>query len=353
MIRTDSNLQPGERVVLFPSYGRYMEDERSWRLHIRGAVFDPREIRLRKRVMLRLLRRLLSAEQHQFESEIFRERIEAFVAATARGRRVVVRIGERHFPLSEGSHRCGRFGATLRISDAEMDRLRADNWVDRDQLSIVVKGPSDRCPDSLGRVHLLRNQGWSVVSDIDDTIKHTNVMSKRELLANTFLREFRVIDGMADVYQQLAECGAQFHYVSSSPWQLYVPLAELCEAAGFPSGTFHLRSFRLRDHVMRRVTLHRGGKAVEIRHLVESFPRRRFLLVGDSGERDPEIYGRLARRYPDQIAGVLIRQIDEKPFAGARTRKVVARLPGQTVRTFDNPSDLSAICDELLAVAGR
>jgi phosphatidate phosphatase APP1 len=59
----------------------------------------------------------------------------------------------------------------------------------------------------------------------------------------------------------------------------------------------------------RLLLLRRSGKLGVIRGILQMYPRRRFLLVGDSGEHDPETYGSLARRHAGQIAGVFIRQL--------------------------------------------
>jgi phosphatidate phosphatase APP1 len=50
-------------------------------------------------------------------------------------------------------------------------------------------------------------------------------------------------------------------------------------------------------------------KARTIEALFERFPARCFVLVGDSGENDPEIYGQLARRHPKQVRRVFIRNV--------------------------------------------
>ena len=41
-----------------------------------------------------------------------------------------------------------------------------------------------------------------------------------QILSNTLLKEFQVVEGMQDLYQEWEKQGAAFHYVSSSPWQL-------------------------------------------------------------------------------------------------------------------------------------
>src|SRR5439155_2309238 len=131
--------------------------------------------------------------------------------------------------------------------------------------------------------------------------------------------------------------GAAFHYVSSSPWQLYEHLVAHLAEEGFPTGSFHLRSFRLRDHLLRRILmLRRSGKAGVIRSLLKMFPQRQFLLVGDSGERDPEIYGAMARRYPRQVAGILIRQLSGERGVRRRYARAFRRVDPKRLTLFED-----------------
>jgi phosphatidate phosphatase APP1 len=172
-----------------------------------------------------------------------------------------------------------------------------------------------------GAVLLVEPEGVSVISDIDDTLKHTGVGCRRTLLANTFLRPFESIPGMAERFRRWAAAGAVFHYVSASPWQLYEHLARHLAEEGFPPGSFHLRAFRLRDHLLRRLWLvRRSGKWRMLCQLLAMFPRRQFVLVGDSGERDPELYGALARRFPQQVISIWIRQLERLPDLRRYTR---------------------------------
>ncbi len=96
---------------------------------------------------------------------------------------------------------------------------------------------------SEGLVQLLESEGESVISDIDDTIKITEIPAGTEVvLRNTFLRDFAEVPEMAQIYRALLPKKA-FHYVSGGPWQLYGPLAEfLISKVGFPIGSFHLRA---------------------------------------------------------------------------------------------------------------
>jgi hypothetical protein len=178
-----------------------------------------------------------------------------------------------------------------------------------------------------GRIRFLEPEGLSVISDIDDTIKISHVPAgKRAVLRNTFLKLFQPAEGMRERYLGFVdEAGASadtcFHYVSGSPWQLYGPLSRfLFEQEHFPLGTVHMKNLRknlldrgaLRDIMAFAV----GGdlatldqKVRQITNLMIHLPRRKFILVGDSGERDPEVYRAIRKLFPDQVIKVYIRDV--------------------------------------------
>jgi len=163
--------------------------------------------------------------------------------------------------------------------------------------------------------------GVSIVSDIDDTVKLTNVPNRDDMIRNTFMRDFQAVPGMSKLYQGWAEQGAAFHYVSSSPWQLAPEIAQLFALSGLPGGSFHLRHFDIRNQQFFKYIFTSSVKAKPraIKRLLTTFPQRKFVLVGDSGEKDPEIYARLMREHPSQIAHVLIREVpgDLRATSGA------------------------------------
>ena len=76
------------------------------------------------------------------------------------------------------------------------------------------------------------------------------------------------------------------------------------------------------------------------------FPHREFILVGDSGERDPETYGQVARAFPGQIRRILIRQVEGRSLSEDRIKKAFRQLSPDTWATFREPQELSqlAIC---------
>ena len=76
---------------------------------------------------------------------------------------------------------------------------------------------------------------------------------------------------------------------------------------------------------------------------MERFPDRKFVLVGDSGERDPEIYGELARKYPNKIVSILIRKTTSEPADAGRYHEAFRDLPPEHWRVFSNPSEISEL----------
>ena len=335
-----TNLESQETVVFYPTFG-VRELGGDWRIPISGTVYEPGYVGLTKRIWLRLLQRLMRAQPGELQSALFQERIQGFVAATEPGKRVAVQVGARVRPLQKKSTRLGYFTGSVRISDQEVRELELDGACSDGWLNFRVASPHDEHQQFIGRAQLLSPTGISVISDIDDTIKHTEVTCRMSLLRNTFLREFLPISGMADVYQTWAARGAAFHYVSSSPWQLYAPLAELCTTGGFPQGSFHLRAFRLRDHMLRRLFLvRRPIKGFMIKSLVATFPQRKFVLIGDSGEKDPEIYGAIARRFPNQITSIMIRELAQRPLDTRRAKKAFRHVSPRVWSIFQHPEQL-------------
>lgn len=168
------------------------------------------------------------------------------------------------------------------------------------------------------RVRLIEPCGLSLISDIDDTIKVTNIPAGHQVvLENTFYRPFVAAPGMAERYRGLGDETA-FHYVSGAPWQLYRPLAQFITAAGFPQGSFHMKNVRknlLTPGSWQDLASLAGGSATteqkltQISDIISDFPQRRFILVGDSGERDPEVYREIRDRFPRQIQAVWIRDL--------------------------------------------
>ncbi|KAJ2627176.1 hypothetical protein IW137_005721, partial [Coemansia sp. RSA 1287] len=180
--------------------------------------------------------------------------------------------------------------------------------------------PGARGVRAVGVAHLVEPRGISVVSDIDDTIKASNITAeKRILLETVFARPLQAVPGMSALYSDWYSRGAEFHYVSNSPWQLYPSLDSFFHMNKFPPGSAHLRSFDPGDLLsIKNYTGTPQMKRDTIEHLFKTFPERKFVLVGDCGEHDLETYADLARRFPARVVRIYIRDL----FAPLRVEAV-------------------------------
>lgn len=171
-------------------------------------------------------------------------------------------------------------------------------------------GPGELLHRFRGQALVVPAQGVSVISDIDDTIKRTQVRDRREMLLNTFARRFEAAPRMAAYYRALAQApDTRFHYLSASPIQLYPALADFVRGNDFPAGSMHLRESTTWRTLIPGAEDSRAHKLGVIDRLFTEFPQRRFVLVGDSGEADPEIYAQVFRANPQRIDSIVIRDV--------------------------------------------
>ncbi len=146
---------------------------------------------------------------------------------------------------------------------------------------------------------------------------------------------------MAEKYREWSDNDVSFHFVSSSPWQLYSPLTEFLDRDNFPWATLSLKAVRFRDETL--FDLFKKGtetKPAVIEKILATYPDRTFVLVGDSGEQDPEVYADLLRKFPDQVQEVLIRNVTQETADNERFAKVFDNIDEDRWQLFDDPRDL-------------
>jgi Uncharacterized conserved protein (DUF2183) len=321
-------LRTGDQVTVFPTLVYRMPDG-TLRLRIEAWVFE----RERNTKRTRLLAHALGLDLDELSAadrERFKQRAGLFGADAQPGRNLSVQLQNGTALALPASDTQGRIRATIALRES----LRVGQWIDWSLVSGARRVP--------GRAQWIGDEGLSVVSDIDDTIKHTLVRQRREMLLNTFAREFTAVPGMAAWYQRIAagEGGVAFHYLSGAPLQLMPPLADFLRSASFPEGSVHLRAFSFNPSALLDADATSRHKQAEIDQLLADHPRRRFVLVGDSGERDPETYGAVVRQHPSRIAAVLIRDVTGESADAERYRVAFDGVAPERWRVFTDPSAL-------------
>jgi phosphatidate phosphatase APP1 len=163
-----------------------------------------------------------------------------------------------------------------------------------------------------------RNSQFGIISDVDDTIlisKATKFIKKLRLLLLKNAHTRLPFEGVAALYHALqkGKTGNYFNpifYVSSSSWKLYDLLIEFCEVRGIPKGPFFLRTSRL-DQFKFISSIHLDHKLQQIERIMAMYPDLKFILIGDSGQKDPEIYLQVAKDFPGRVEAVFIRDISK------------------------------------------
>jgi phosphatidate phosphatase APP1 len=120
-------------------------------------------------------------------------------------------------------------------------------------------------------------------------------------------------------------------------------LTEFLQQEKFPAGSLHLRPIKLKDELFKEGSSSQDHKQKKIRELLKQFPKRRFILIGDSGEADPEIYAAVAKDYPDRIQTILIRDVTGETAEAPRYQKTFKSIPTDKWRIFITPEEIDKV----------
>ena len=347
-------LREDDHVIFYNTYG--YSDGDTWVVPMRIYVYEYRPGTLN--LITRFVRRIrdLNDEQAYF----FRERARDFIVDSESRETVLFMFDDdpeqEIFGITDDegnyvrSSLNGIIEGDFRIPKERIDQIVAHQQ--RDDGWLTIRAVSDGHTGS-GKIKLLPEEGLSVISDVDDTIKITEIPAGAQIVVrNTFYKEFSPATEIAELYETYDD--AFFHYVSGSPWQLYRPLAEFAfsDEAGFPTGTFHMKSVTknflslstwrdLRELVLNEDYTY-DQKIEQISDIFDHFPNRRFILSGDSGERDPEVFNRIRELYPDQVEKIYIRDVvndrELRPerLEGMTIIPAPTVFPGQTQFEWEN-----------------
>lgn len=154
----------------------------------------------------------------------------------------------------------------------------------------------------------------AVVSDLDDTVIESGITRGLEVLRLTLLTEVTErtpLPGAAELYRALsvprAGGSVPVFYLSTSPWNLYEVLTRFLVLRGFPAGPLLLTDWGpSRTNLFRVPT--EEHKLTLIRALLTDNPALQVVLIGDTGQLDPEIYATIAQEAPDRVRAVYVRR---------------------------------------------
>ena len=301
-----------EDVTLLDSNAYYDANEDNWKLNIKGWIYE-KDLLTREAKYLAFVA-LLAATTGPIEQEppFLRERAYPFLVDNKGYERIVVLINGKKYKMHASTGN-GIFTGVITLSNKDVAALKnANNYINYK----LATSYWDRRLFS-GKVKVVEPSGMMIISDIDDTIKVSEVyLGTTELIRNTFLKEVEIANGMQTLYTKLYDenINTTFHYVSGSPLQLYDFLHNLVVDNGFKEGSLHLKNLRLNplsaelyDFIDPDSTY--VHKLATISNMMEKNPNKIFILIGDTGEKDPDVYGKLLELYPTQIKAIYLRNV--------------------------------------------
>ena len=343
-----SPLKSDEDVWFFPTSANFSAgentEENSWNIPIHHWVFEKEEKSLTRKITQKLLSEVIESigvTEEEADSPIFHQRLMWFLVDNERGKQIEICFNK---PFVTNATKNGTKKKPIKLAITNPNghatthvkfegAAKAGDWV-----TYSVIDPTKPHRKFTGKTQLIPEEGLSVISDVDDTIKISEVLDKKVLIKNTFVKPYKTTEGFPEYYKALAKQGAYFHYVSASPWQLQPSLKPFMDAH-YPKGTIALRNFRLKDSsLLDFLKSSAEYKIDQIKSIIERYPKHHFILIGDSGEHDPDVYAKIYQLFPKNIKAIQIRAVKGSDLTDQRFEKVFSAVPKTLWQVFDKPS---------------
>lgn len=197
---------------------------------------------------------------------------------------------------------------------------------------------------------------FGVISDLDDTVIKAHATQLLKMARTVFMGSARTrmpFPGVAAFYRALEEGTAvtttdrpewshnALFYLSSSPWNLYDLIVDLFRLQNIPLAPIFLREWGLAPDKLP--IGHRDHKLTVIRQLFDFYPNLPFLLIGDCGQEDPEIYHQIVHDYPDRILAVYIRSVSRNDRRRQSVQQLAAEVEaaGSTLILTDSTLEMA------------
>jgi phosphatidate phosphatase APP1 len=327
-----STLKRDENIMFFPTAANRSVDG-NWNVPVHHWVFEKEQGNLSRKFTTKIISELfegMGVSEKQAHSALFKQRLMWFLVDNHRKKQINILLANKpqKLALTVAS------GHAISYLKLPLSTAKPSQW-----LTYKAIVPARHKRGYAGAVQFIPRQGLTVISDIDDTIKVSEVLDKKALIKNTFVEPYRATQGFPEYYKRLKNQGAYFHYVSASPWQLYPSLKPFLDEY-YPKGTVSLRNFRIKDSsLIKFLQSSFNYKVRQIKRIIRRYPGHQFILIGDSGEHDPEVYAKIYQMFPKNIKAIQIRAVAGSDLSAKRFQNTFARLPKSLWSVFTTPGE--------------
>jgi len=248
----------------------------------------------------------------------------SFVHTKVAGARLLAQFGDAQTEVSTDGE--GYFSVELELPAA----VAGEPWQEVRFRLLEAPGYAGAMVTAQGRVlvHPLTSR-FAVISDVDDTVLASNVTSKFRMMLTVLLSNAHTrmpFAGVGAFYRALEKgLGDErnpIFYVSNGPWNLHDLLVDFFRLNEIPLGPINLRDWGAHLVLARSPT--GTHKRTQIARIMAFFPRIPVVLIGDSGEHDPEIFTSIAREFPGRVDTIYIRSVHVDDARGAAMSRLAA-----------------------------
>ncbi|WP_420386947.1 App1 family protein [Roseivirga sp.] len=251
--------------------------------------------------------------------------IKMFLVKTVRKARVQLQIGEEYYEVKTNEGGFFEFSIENHQLDAGWHEVTIQ------LMDSVVEGQEK--VELKSEVLIINDQSPVYISDIDDTFLVSHVTQKPLKLYTLLTKNAKTrkpVKGAVDFYQALHTGAYPFFYVSSSEWNLYEFLVQFIELNELPKGVLQLKDLKtgLLDFFKSGYGSH-NHKLEKIKRIIELFPEKQFILLGDNGQHDPNIYLDIANEFPGNIRAIYIRGVKKRHWTS--TEVTLSRIEDSNI----------------------
>ncbi len=330
-----SDLKADEDVILYPGYLYLDSNLKEYKVKLHVQVFKKKEDSLKRKILIEYLKSYISSKESK-ESKFLEERMRAFLVDNKRGKEISVTILGKQYLLNK-TEANGHSTTEIAISP---EKIINKDPVDK-TIEVKVISSKKNSKEYLGKIFIIPENATCLISDIDDTIKISDVRNKKKLIQNSFVNPFQAVPGMQNLYSKLQSSGVDcFLFVSASPWQMHPALTDYFSEQKFPPAIYAMKYFRIKDsdffNLFEKPEIY---KTETIEPFIKEWKSVKFILIGDSGEKDPEAYAKLALKYPERITKIYIRKAYDENLE-VRIQAVFKNIPPEKFLFFQNPEEI-------------